>query len=135
MPHVAMKHESDPRLNLINKLGDISGITLFRNQVLVAIYMRGETSETTVGGIILPASNLSEDKHQGKVGLVIALGPDAFKPSEDGRWQFNGVNVKEHDWIWFRPSDAWSITVNKIDCRIVDDTEVRGALLDPDSVW
>ena len=40
-----------------------------------------------------------------------------------------------HDWVVFRPSDGWSVTVNKVICRILDDTNVRGRIQQPDQVW
>lgn len=132
MPHVAMLHEVEPREAILNLLGDLSDLKIFNNQVLVAIYMR---PELTRGGIALPRGHLDEDKHQSKVGLVVKLGPDAFQPDPEGKWSFNGVDIKIHDWIVFRPSDGWQITVNKILCRILDDTNIRGSVQHPDTVW
>jgi hypothetical protein len=39
------------------------------------------------------------------------------------------------DWIYFRPSDGWQITVHGQLCRILDDTDVRGRIPAPDAVW
>ena len=130
MPQMAMKHEVDPRQDLLKQIGDLSDIELFNNQVLCAIYVR---PEKTAGGIIIPEQNRAEDKIQGKVGLVVRKGPTAFV--DDTNTWFSDVDVKLGDWVVFRASDGWSITVNKILCRIVDDTDVRCRVSHPDQVW
>ena len=70
---------------------------------------------------------------QSKVGLIIAKGPDAFV-DDSGRW-FNGLEFKLHDWIVFRPSDGWSITVDGILCRMLNDVDVRARIDNPDQVY
>ena len=130
MPHVQMLHESDPRDELIKQIGNIKDLEIFNNQILCAVYIR---PEKTKGGIVLPDQHLQEDRNQSKVGLIIKMGPDAFV-DETGTW-FKGVEVKMHDWIVFRPADGWSIEVNGVLCRILDDTVVRGKVDRPDRVW
>mgnify|MGYP003339874067 CR=1 FL=1 len=51
-----------------------------------------------------------------------------------GRW-FNGLEFKLHDWIVFRPSDGWSITVVGILCRMLNDVDVRALIDNPDQVY
>jgi hypothetical protein len=51
-----------------------------------------------------------------------------------GQW-FNGVTINANDWIVFRPSDGWSITINGVICRMIDDVNVRGRVDHPDRVW
>jgi hypothetical protein len=53
---------------------------------------------------------------------------------ESGKW-FKGVNLDVGNWIYFRPSDGWQITVHGQLCRILDDTDVRGRIPQPDTVW
>ena len=130
MPHFDMQHDVDPREDLLARLGDISNFKIFYNQVLVAVYLR---PEKTKGGIVLPDQHLSEDKHQSKVGLVVAMGDRAFV--NDEKWNFDGINVKLHDWIVFRPSDGWQVTVNKVLCRVLDDSIIKGTVDHPDRVW
>ena len=45
------------------------------------------------------------------------------------------VNVNEGDWVLFRPSDGWQISINGVSCRIMDDIHIRGKLAHPDTVW
>lgn len=129
MPHMLMSHEEDPKVKLLDQLGDISDIELFHNQVLLAVYLR---PEKTKSGLILTADHLDEDRYQSKVGLLVKQGPLAFE--QDGNW-FTGVTFQEHDWLIFRPSDGWSITVNGVLCRIFDDISIKGRAPHPDSVY
>ena len=109
MPFMRMEHEADPAENLKAELGDVSSVEVFNNQILVAVYIR---PQKTKSGIILTSQTTDEDRYQSKVGLVIKKGPQAFQDSS-GEW-FNGVKIEEGDWIVFRPSDGWSITVNNV---------------------
>jgi len=130
MPAMVMQHDIDPKKALLKQIGNIKDIEIYNNQILVAVYIR---PEKTIGGIIIPDENRNEDKTQGKVGLVIKMGPDAFVDHTQ-QW-FNGVNVQLNDWVIFKPSDGWTITVNKVVCRILDDINVKGRIQHPDQVW
>ena len=130
MPYMRMEHENDPAETIRKDMGDISDIEIFHNQVLVAIYVR---PEKTKSGLYLSSQTRDEDKYQGKVGLIIKKGADAFV-DDTGKW-FKGVNLDVGDWIYFRPSDGWQITVHGQLCRILDDTDVRGRIPNPDAVW
>jgi co-chaperonin GroES (HSP10) len=124
-----MSHDEDPKQNLLDQLGDISQVELFHNQVLLAVYLR---PEKTKSGLILTANHLDEDKYQSKVGLLVKRGPLAFE--QDGDW-FTGMTFQDHEWLIFRPSDGWSITVNGVLCRIFDDISIKGRAPHPDSVY
>ena len=130
MPAMLMAHEVDPKDKLLEEIGDLSNIEIFNNQVLVAVYIR---PQKTKSGIFLSDKTTDEDRYQSKVGLIIKMGSSAFK-DPTGAW-FNGVKFKVNDWAVFRPSDGWSITVNNVLCRIIDDINVRGRVDQPDRVW
>ena len=130
MPHMVMAHDTDPKQVLLDELGDIIDVEIFHNQILCAVYIR---PNRTKSGIFLTDSTVDEDRYQSKVGLIIKRGPDAFV-DDTNRW-FNNVTLDMHDWIVFRPSDGWSVTVNNVICRILDDTNVRGRIQQPDQVW
>jgi co-chaperonin GroES (HSP10) len=125
-----MLHETDPKSVLLKDVGDVSHIEVFNMQVLVAVYIR---PEKTKSGIILSDKTRDEDRYQSKVGLVIKKGPSAFVDESD-KW-FSGINVKEGDWIVFRPSDGWNITINGTLCRMLDDMSIRARISHPDQVW
>ena len=115
---------------LLEDIGDISSVEIFNNQILVAVYVR---PQKTKSGIYLSDQSREEDKIQGKVGLVVKKGPSAFV-DEANEW-FKDVSVEVNDWVVFRPSDGWSITVNNVLCRMIDDTAIRGKVDAPDRVW
>jgi co-chaperonin GroES (HSP10) len=128
MAYAEMQHELEPRLKLLDELGDLSGIELFHNQLLVAVYIR---PEKTKSGLFLAQQTLNEDRFQSKLGLVVKKGPQAF--ISGGEWQFPDIEL--HDWILFRPSDGWNITVSGVLCRILTDTAVKGRIASPDLIW
>jgi co-chaperonin GroES (HSP10) len=130
MSNIAMLHEKDPKEVLLEQVGDISKIEVFNMQVLVAVYIR---PEKTKSGLFLSDKARDEDRYQSKVGLIIKKGPTAFV-DKDGEW-FSGLDIKEGDWIVFRPSDGWNITVNGTLCRMLDDMSVRARIEHPDQVW
>lgn len=130
MPFMIMDHATDPKQKLLDDIGDISAFEIFNNQILVAVYIR---PNKTKSGIYLSDQSREEDKVQGKVGLVVKKGPAAFV-DETSEW-FKDISVEVNDWVVFRPSDGWSITVNNVLCRIIDDTAVRGKVDAPDRVW
>ena len=130
MPFMTMVHDVDPATKLKTDLGDISAVELFNNQVLIAVYLR---PEKTKSGLYLPDTHRDEDRVQSKVGLIVKTGFGAFVDNGDG-W-FSGMSIKLDDWVFFRPSDGWSITVNGVLCRILEDINVRGRIDQPDRVW
>jgi len=129
MPHMPMMHEKDPKEAILEDLGDISKVELFHNQVLLAVYIR---PTKTKSGLILTDNHVDEDRYQSKVGLLVKRGPMAFE--QDDNW-FSNLTFNDHDWLVFRPSDGWSITVNGVLCRIFDDINIKGRVDHPDAVY
>jgi co-chaperonin GroES (HSP10) len=125
-----MHHEEDPKDALLNSLGDMTGIELFHNQVLLAVYIR---PQKTKSGLILTDSTTAEDRFQSKIGLLVKSGPQAFQ--QDGTWFTNLTFSEGYDWLLFRPSDGWSVTINGILCRIFDDINIKGRVPHPDSAY
>lgn len=130
MATMEMEHDVDPAQKIRESLGDYSGVELFGNQVLVAVYIR---PQKTKSGIYITDKMVDEDRFQGKVGLLVAAGPQAFTVASD-EW-FQNVEVNPGDWLVFRPSDGWSINVNGVLCRIMSDVQVKGRIDGPDRVW
>lgn len=121
---------SDSRQALLDAVGDLNGIELFHNQILVAIYVR---PEKTAGGIIRPGTNVQEDEYQGKVGLVVKKGPSAFLDNDDE--DFQGQNVTIGDWVVFRVGDGWQLTIRDTACRILTDRTVRMKIGNPGDIF
>ena len=130
MIKIPTKLDSDERKRLLESIGPLDGIEVFNNQVLVAVYIRPEKS---AGGVYFADQTKEEDKWQGKVGLILKMGPTAFD-DPDGKW-FQGVKIELNDWVMFRPSDGWSMTINKNICRLLDDTAIRGRVQNPQQVY
>lgn len=108
----------------------IEGIDVFHNQVLIGIWIR---PEKTAGGVYLTDKQREEDKWQGKVGLVLKKGPMAFV--NDARNDFQGQNIEVGDWVLFRVSDGFSLNVNEVSCRLVEDIHIRGTVISPDIIY
>ena len=125
-----MKHDVDPKKELLDKLGALAGIEVYNNAVLVATYVRPAKTDK---GILLPDQYRSEDQYQGKAALIVKMGPDAFK-DPSGRW-FADADLAVGDWIALRPSDGWSVSINGVPCRMLEDTAVRMKIDRPDRVW
>lgn len=130
MSVIKMLHEVDPREDLMKRVGDVNDIELFNTNVLVAVYVR---PEKTAGGIMMTSNYRDEDKYQGKIGMLLTHGPTAFTESE-GKW-FHGKTFKPGDWLIFRPSDGWPITINGVLCRMLHDDRFLGRVPHPDTVF
>jgi co-chaperonin GroES (HSP10) len=121
---MAMQHTGDPKDEIWKAIGDLSDLKLFGNEVLVAIYIR---PQKTSSGIFLTDNYRDEDKWQGKIGLVLKKGGTSLVAETD--------KVEVNDWVLFRPSDGWGLTVNGVMCRLLDDRVIRGAPAKPDTIY
>lgn len=134
---VAEAASIDPKKALIESLGiGLDKIEIFHNQVLCATYIG---PDRTPGGIILADRTLAENRYQGKIFLVIKLGPLAFK--DDAIAKFGGIEIKEGDWVIARPSDGleWfsadSSGTAGTCCRIFEDVNIKGRVSDPALIY
>ena len=125
-----MHHDVDPKKDLLDRIGDISEMELFHNLIRVAMYVR---PEKTASGIHLPNSVRKEDEYQGKVGLVLKVGPMAFV--DDAVNSFGGIKVSPGEWVTFRTSDGFQITINGVLCRMLQDSHIKTRIPDPDYVF
>jgi hypothetical protein len=143
----------DQKRTIIADLGEaIQGIRVMRNRVLVCTYVE---AEMTPGGIVKPNSRIDESKWQGKVGLVLKIGPVAFEFDElvndiaqtpdmdDDKL----VSIRrDHgipevgDWVFFRGSDTWDCALRVapgtgVHCRFINDDSIVGVIVDPSMIW
>jgi co-chaperonin GroES (HSP10) len=121
---------NEAKQKILDSLGDLTGIHVLNNQVLVVVNVR---SEKTAGGVFLPDTVRAEDDFQSKVGLVVAHGPTAFTDGE-GEW-FKDGELKLHDWIVYRASDGWALKVRGVMCRMLSDTSIRMRVDSPEIIW
>lgn len=126
-----LSRASNPKLALITEVGDLSGIKLMANRVLVAIYI---APEKTQGGIIRATQTIREDIWQGVCGLVLKRGDTAFKDEPETKTFFHGQSAEVGEWVVFRPGDAKRIQINGVDCRMVEDTLVDIVIDNPEKI-
>lgn len=130
MPAIRMDHaDHDPKQDIFDKVGDLNEIQMMNANILVGIYIR---PERTRGGIIVQTAQ-KEDQFQGKVGLVLAIGPLAFQDDETNK--FGGQQLQVGDWVMFRASDGDALDINGQRCRLLQDVTVRMKIAQPDSVY
>lgn len=73
------------------------------------------------------------NRFEGKTGLVIAIGPAAFK--YDGAFKWEGRKPKVGDWVWYRASDAVERGFRSIWGRMIPDDLIEGIVDDPRDVF
>lgn len=93
---------------------------VMHSQVLCMTYI---DSAVTQGGIFKPDSAVLEDRFQGKIFLVLDMGPGAFK--DDKIAQFHGQKPKKHSWVMARPSDGLEFFFRGNTLRIFQDVDIR----------
>ena len=137
LQEIAQASVKDPTEALLSSLPEATmHYEVFHNRVLVATYVR---PETTKGGIIMIDRTLAEDRFQGKVGLVIKVGPRAFV--DDNVAQFGGVKVEPGDWVTYRASDGFELFFvddngrDGTPCRLIEDAHILGRTPDPALIY
>jgi co-chaperonin GroES (HSP10) len=127
---IAMVHDENPKAAIFNDIDPYLGdVEVLGARVLVAVYVRPKQS---AGGIYLPDRTVDEDKYQGKVGLVLALGPIAFQ--DDATHRFGEIKPEVGDWIVFSVGDTFGLEIGKRRCRSVEDVDVHMIIDRPDII-
>ena len=132
LPHRAIQdvtQAKDKKKAILEKVGDLSGVHVRYNRVLLGQYVGSEYAGKK--GLILRAdTNKEEDIWQGKVGLVLKLGPNAFVDDADFSFGEQKVNVGE--WAVYRIADIRQrLTINDWVCLMVNDTSIDITVDDP----
>ncbi len=123
------KHAEDPKKALLAKVGDISKKNISGAQVLVATYVR---PRETKGGLKRTDESLAEDIYQGKVGLILKMGPQAPEYLAMSFGEKSAPKVGE--WVFYRIHDGFMLTINGQECRILEAKAVRGTTDGPDDI-
>jgi hypothetical protein len=128
-----ISQSNDPRAAIITAVGDLSGVKVAADLVLLGTYIR---NEKTAGGIIRPTEVLKEDEYQGKVGLVLKAGPIAYAnwetETEDTE---TGEMAKLHSWVVYQIKDAWPMQINGTACRVIAYDKIRMQIPNPSMVF
>lgn len=134
VPHRAIEKvasASDPRQAILDAVGDLSGVKIAGDSVLIGTYIR---PQKTAGGIIRPDINVQEDVWQGKVGLVLKWGNTAYQDTPE--YVFHDADkVSPGEWGIYKVGDAWSLNINGYPCRLVRDVNIRMQIDDPQIVF
>lgn len=119
-------------LEKIRPLMEKSGLRAVGHDILIAVYNRA--GQKTAGGLIMPETN-REDDFQGKVGLVLDIGPMCSDEHSDGysAW-FGGKPPKVGDWVGVNTRDAMAFLVGDMTFRLVEWKYLRFTVLAPDKV-
>ncbi len=134
---VEVVHERDPKEVIEEAIGNVSADLVQFSRILVAIYKPPMVTKSK-GGIILTDSMSQEDADeyywQGKVGLIVAMGSQAYV--DDEAVKFHGTRNKVGDWVWFMPSNGQACEVNEVFCRVFDSERfINGTIPHPDFIW
>lgn len=117
---------------ITKNLGDLSGVEVFYNQILVATRPRPRVGQ--LGGVkwYQPDEKIQEDEYQSKVGLVVKMGPTAFE--DDAETTYDGQRVNVGDWVVYAVKDGSQLLINEVHCRLLGPQHIRLRLSDPDAV-
>ncbi len=122
---LTIQHESDPAIAIRLRVKDV--IDQFRiggGDVLVGVWQPPKDSRTG-GGIILPDKTRDEYQFQGVTGLVLKLGPLAYKSEKTRYWFVNDDGEsdppKVGEWISFNYKQGEQFMLGKQPCRLVND--------------
>lgn len=134
---IAQAANHDPKQALLDSAGPLTEYEVFHNLVLVATYVPSEK----IGSIIVPDRTMAENRFQGKIGLVLKIGPTAFQ--DDAAVKFGGITIEPGDWVMYRPSDGTELFIKDrmglandgLPCRMFSDTLIMGRVSDPALIY
>jgi len=108
----------------------------FHNYIVTATYYL-PAFEILPGGQKWHRAQTTHDEAlwQGKVGLVVAKGPLAFRDNPETGVFFHGQDVNIGDWLQYDIHDPRQFTIQRIHCRLLKDVHVIARLKDPRMVY
>lgn len=117
----------------------LAGVDLMRNRVMIATYV---IPEKTAGGIIRIDRQIEESRFQSKVGLIVKMGPAAFKFTDKMDLDNPSILPQVGDWVFYRTADTTECGIsigedrgNGVSCRLIYDDLVHGRVQNPDSIY
>lgn len=119
---------------VLAQVGDLDGYSVLGTNILVATYIK---PRLTAGGIIMTDKSVDEDRWQGKVGLVLKMGDEAFKYTYTAGGAYENVGSKPEvgQYISFHTSDAREIGIRGVSCKIIDASLIRMVVPRPDDIY
>ena len=132
---LAEEYAQDPKAFMLQRCALwMDNVEWMRAWVVAATYYL-PAFETLPGGQKWHRAQSTQDEAlwQGKVGLVIGIGPLAFV--EDERLKFGGQSVEIGDWVQYDIHYGHQFTINQIHCRLLKDVDIIAKLKDPKLVY
>jgi co-chaperonin GroES (HSP10) len=133
MAVIQMRNSAAADKVLLKAIGDLSSFEVGNERVLIAIYRH---EGVTKGGILTSTKTEDESDYQGKVGLVLKVGPCV---NPEGRELTRGFAISVGDWIVVNPSDGLSMHAgahgSKVMLRMLPEKVIHMRVPRPDVVW
>jgi co-chaperonin GroES (HSP10) len=133
MAVIQMRNSATADRELLKAIGDISDIEVLNDRILIAIYRH---EGVTKGGIHTTTTTEDESDYQGKVGLVIKIGPLVNVP---GKEITRGAEFKLGDWVVVNPSSGLSMHAgqhgSKRMLRMLVEKDIHMRVKRPDCIW
>ena len=130
------KHVADRRVKQLEKekkkkeeIPETSKLPVPTGWRILVLPHRGKGK--TKGGVILSDKTVEETQIATNVGLVLAIGPDAYNDKE--RFP-NGPWCKEKDWVIFARYAGSRLNIEGGELRILNDDEILGTTDDPENI-
>ena len=129
---IEMRHERAPKdeiLEAFKPLMERSGLRALGHDELIGVYDRA--GKKTAGGLWTPETN-REDQFQGKVGIVLSMGPMASPRNPDFVEWFGDDYPKIGDWVGVNVRDGFTFLLGNQTCRQIEWRYLRFAVDRPD---
>ena len=130
------KHVADRRVKQLEKekkkkeeIPEASKLPVPTGWRILVLPHRGKGK--TKGGVILSDKTVEETQIATNVGLVLAIGPDAYNDKE--RFP-NGPWCKEKDWVIFARYAGSRLNIEGGELRILNDDEILGTTDDHENI-
>ena len=124
----------DPKEVILKKLGNALDKfpDIYGSRVLVAT----APSPDRKGLILVTDKFMDEGRWQGKVGLILKLGVNAFEyDPKYPSYKWEGPKPQVGDWVYFNPSDAKERGVGGISCRMIWDSDIEGNVTNIEAIY
>jgi len=126
--------EDDPKKVVMDALENALDFlpNIYGSRVLVAT----APSPNKRGLIWVPDKPKDEGRWQGKVGLVLAYGPSAFRyDPQFPSYEWEGPKPEVGQWVYYRTQDASEFGINGVSCRFINDDMIYGDISDCEVVF
>lgn len=130
--------QRDPREDIWEDLEPfLHGVNVGGRDVLIAPFRPGEDDKTK-GGILLAGNTRQEYDFQGVAGLILAMGPYAYKDEKTAGWfvdaDRNPTPPRLGDWVVFDIRSSIPVILGNRTVRFVDCQRILTPIERPDMV-